>query len=124
MLSYSQYLDMVGVSTLESIDTIICTGYSRLPDGMAAKNLYGVMGVGFEIDPDTDVIINTSSTFITNMCTDFINSIFKGHNLTDGIDIQIEVFEKRYFGLGKKAIIMAMKDAYNQFLIYSSMKNC
>ncbi|WP_289483313.1 DUF3870 domain-containing protein [Fictibacillus enclensis] len=32
-------------------ETIICTGYSRLPDGMAAKNLYGVMGVGFEVDP-------------------------------------------------------------------------
>lgn len=103
-------------------NTIICTGYSRLPDGMAAKNLYGVMGVGFEIDPETDKILNTSSTFITNMCTDFINSIFVGHSLRDGIEEQIEIFETRYFGLGKKAIIMAMKDAYNQFKIYQSMK--
>lgn len=107
---------------MKSKDTIICTGYSRLPDGMAAKNLYGVMGVGFEIDPQTDIILNTSSTFITNMCTDFINSIFKGHKLTEGIDSQIEIFERRYFGLGKKAIVMAMKDAYNQFLIYCSQK--
>ncbi|WP_342506099.1 DUF3870 domain-containing protein [Sporosarcina sp. FSL K6-2383] len=103
-------------------DTIICTGYSRLPDGMAAKNLYGVMGVGFEVDPSTDEIIKTSSTFITNMCTDFLNSIFEGHSLAQGIEEQVEIFESRYFGLGKKAIVMAIKDAYNQYLIYTSMK--
>ncbi|WP_342513591.1 DUF3870 domain-containing protein [Sporosarcina sp. FSL K6-1522] len=104
--------------------TIICTGYSRLPEGMAAKNLYGVMGVGFEIDPETDKVIKTSSTFITSMCSDFIDSIFKGHCLAQGIDNQIKIFEGRYFGLGKKAIVMAMRDAYNQYLIYNSMKGC
>jgi len=102
-------------------DSIICTGYSRLPDGMAAKNLFGVMGVGFEIDPITDCVVNTSSTFVTNMCTDFIKSVFNGHDLKEGIEEPIEKFEKRYFGLGKKAIIAAMRDAYNQYLIYKSM---
>jgi Domain of unknown function (DUF3870) len=102
-------------------ETIICTGYSRLPDGMAAKNLYGVMGVGFEIDPETDCIVNASCTFVTNMCTDFIKSILAGHDLKKGIEEPIEMFEKRYFGLGKKAIISAMRDAYNQYSIYQSM---
>ncbi|MEH7332504.1 DUF3870 domain-containing protein [Neobacillus drentensis] len=106
---------------MNSNETIICTGYSRLPDGMAAKNLYGVMGVGFEIDPNTDRILNASCTFVTNMCTDFIKSILSGHDLKEGIEVPIERFEKRYFGLGKKAIISAMKDAYNQYLIYKSM---
>lgn len=105
-----------------SEDTIICTGYSRLPDGMAAKNLYGVMGVGFEIDPETDRIINASCTFVTNMCTDFIKSILVDHDLNEGVDRPIQKFEKRYFGLGKKAIISAIRDAYNQFEIYKSMK--
>lgn len=103
-------------------ETIICTGYSRLPDGMAAKNLYGVMGVGFEIDPNTDCIVNASCTFVTNMCTDFIKSILTGHDLKKGIEEPIEKFEQRYFGLGKKAIISAMRDAYNQFSIYKSLK--
>jgi hypothetical protein len=102
-------------------DTIICTGYSRLPDGMAAKNLFGVMGVGFEVDPNTDKIVNASSTFITNMCTDFIKSIFQGHDLKEGIEIPIEKFEMRYYGLGKKAIISAMRDAFNQYSIYKSI---
>jgi hypothetical protein len=106
---------------MESKDTIICTGYSRLPDGMAAKNLYGVMGVGFEIDPETDFIVNASCTFVTNMCTDFIKEILKGHDLKTGIEDPIKRFEARYFGLGKKAIITAMRDAYNQYSIYKSM---
>jgi hypothetical protein len=103
-------------------DTIICTGYSRLPDGMAAKNLYGVMGVGLEIDPVTDEIVNASCTFVTNMCTDFIKSIFHGHCLLNGIEEPIGKFEQRYFGLGKKAIVSAMRDAYNQYSIYKSLK--
>lgn len=105
-----------------SEDTIICTGYSRLPDGMAAKNLYGVMGVGFEIDPDRDVIVNASCTFVTNMCSNFIQTILVGHNLNDGIEEPIHKFEKRYYGLGKKAIVSAIRDAYNQFEIYKSMR--
>ncbi|WP_171682353.1 DUF3870 domain-containing protein [Paenibacillus planticolens] len=104
------------------MDTIICTGYSRLPDGMAAKNLYGVMGIGFEIDPETDRIINVSSTFITNMCTGFLKDILVNHDLKEGVETPIKRFESRYFGLGKKAIIMAILDAYNQFEIYKSMK--
>jgi Domain of unknown function (DUF3870) len=106
---------------MQSQDTIICTGYSKLPDGMAAKNLFGVMGVGMEIDPMTDCVINASSTFVTNMCTDFVKSVLVGHNLNDGVDEPIRKFERRYYGLGKKAIIAAIRDAYNQFEIYKSM---
>ncbi|MFD1928796.1 DUF3870 domain-containing protein [Sporosarcina siberiensis] len=106
-----------------SNNSIICTGYSRLPDGMAGKNLYGVFGVGFEIDPQTDKIMYTSSTFITDVCTDFLNTIFEGHCIADGINEQVKTFESRYFGLGKKAISMAIKDAYNQYLIYASTKS-
>lgn len=101
-------------------DTIICSGYSKLPDGMPAKNLFGVMGVGMEVDPQTCCVVNASSTFVTNMCADFVKSILVGHNLNTGIDAPIHEFEQRYFGLGKKAIIAAIRDAYNQFEIYKA----
>lgn len=95
--------------------TIICAGYSRLPDGMAAKNLYGAMGVGFEIDHN-GYIVNTSATFVTDMCSSFFNEAFVGHCLDEGIDECIKEFEERYYGMGKKAIISAIHDAYNQYL--------
>jgi hypothetical protein len=101
-------------------NTIVCVGYSRLPEGMAAKNLYGTMGIGFEIEIGTNIIKNTSSTFVTNMCSDFLNNIFVNHCLDDGIEDPINEFEKRYFGLGKKAVIAAIRDAYNQFQIYKA----
>lgn len=103
-------------------DIIVCTGYSKLPDGMAAKNLFGVMGIGMEIDRTTDIIVNASSTLVTNMCSDFIRDILVGHDLKNGIDLPIQDFESRYFGLGKKSIVAALRDAYNQFEIYRSMK--
>jgi hypothetical protein len=101
-------------------NTIICVGYSRLPEGMAAKNLYGTMGVGLEIDPCTNRIVKTSSTFITNMCSEFLNDILVGHCLDDGIEQPIAEFERRYFGLGKKAVVSAIRDAFNQYKIYKS----
>lgn len=101
---------------------IICVGYSRLPDGMAAKSLYGAMGVGFEVDVTTKCIINTSATFVTDMCNSFIGEIFNGHNLDEGVDRPIEIFERRYFGMGKKAIISAIHDAYNQYLTYKELE--
>ncbi|MGE5630343.1 MAG: DUF3870 domain-containing protein [Caulobacteraceae bacterium] len=103
-------------------DYIICVGYSKLPDGMAAKNLYGNMGIGLKIDEETHEVINVSATFVTNMCSDFVNEILVGHCMDDGIDRVTDEFERKYYGLGKKSIIAAIRDAYNQYQIYVSTK--
>jgi|SRR5690625_2720605 len=101
-----------------SKETIICVGYSRLPSGMAAQHMYGAMGFGLEIDTDTHEIVSVSATFITSMCNHFVYEIFKGHNLKEGIEGPVKKFEKKYYGMGKKAIIAAINDAYNQYLLY------
>ncbi|MDQ0189051.1 DUF3870 domain-containing protein [Alicyclobacillus cycloheptanicus] len=106
---------------MNKMKTVVCTGYSKLPEGMAAKTMFGVMGVGFEIDPSTDRIVNASCTFVTNMCTDFFATLLVGCDLNLGIEEPVREFERRYFGLGKKAVIAAIRDAYNQFEIYKSM---
>lgn len=101
---------------------IICVGYSKLPDGMTAKNLYGNMGIGLKIDEETHGIISVSATFVTNMCSSFIDEMMVGHCMDDGIDSVIDEFEGKYYGLGKKSIIAAIRDAYNQYQIYVSSK--
>lgn len=106
----------------EGLPYVICVGYSKLPDGMAAKNAYGNMGVGIKIDKKTNEVISTSATFITDMCSSFLNEIFVGYDLDNGIEEPIHDFEKSYYGLGKKAIIAAIRDAYNQYLIYKTTK--
>lgn len=101
---------------------IICVGYSKLPDGMTAKNLYGNMGIGLKIDEETHKVINVSATFVTNMCSSFVNEIMVGHCMDDTIETVTDEFERRYFGLGKKSIIAAIRDAHNQYQIYVSTK--
>lgn len=98
--------------------SIICVGYSRLPEGMTGYKLYGSMGVGLEIDVKTNKIINATATFVTSMCTSFLCDIFKGHDVNQGIEEPIKKFEEKYYGMGKKAIIAAVNDAYNQYLMY------
>jgi hypothetical protein len=62
------------------------------------------------------------AVLVTNMCTDFIKSILVGHDFNKGNEAPIQKFEQRYFRLGEKAMISAIRDAYNQFEIYKSMK--
>ncbi|GFZ82133.1 hypothetical protein GCM10010978_23630 [Compostibacillus humi] len=101
-------------------NTIMCVGYSRLPEGMSARAVFGGMGVGFEIDASTGRIVNTSATFVTDMCSTFLENIFNGWEMDKGLEEPIREFENRYFGMGKKAIISAINDAYNQYLNYKS----
>ena len=50
-----------------------------------------------------------------DMTSDFIRGILIGHNLiTEIYDIEQEI-KSRFFGLVKKALIVAVKDAHNRY---------
>lgn len=100
----------------KSSTSIICSGYSRLPEGMTAKEVYGVFGLGLEIETRTGEIIDAVSTLVTPMGNEFLSSVLIGHNiLKHGLDAPIAQIENRYFGAGKKAIIAAIRDANERF---------
>ncbi|MGG1660898.1 DUF3870 domain-containing protein [Brevibacillus sp. NRS-1366] len=101
---------------------IACAGYARLPEGMTAKEVYGVLGIGLMVDFLTGEIVAAESTLVRKSGNDFICSMLIGHNiLKHGIDEPVSLIERRYFGTGKRAIIAAIKDAYKSFEEYKSM---
>ncbi|MGE5704292.1 MAG: DUF3870 domain-containing protein [Clostridia bacterium] len=105
--------------SIKNDSSIACVGYARLPDGITAKEVYGVFGIGLLIDPSTGEIIDAVSTLVTDKGNEFIAAMLIGHNiLHDGLDEPIAMIERRYFGAGKKSIIAAIKDAYEKFEEY------
>jgi len=96
--------------------TICCVGYSRLPSEMTAAEVYGTLGVGLEIDPQTGEVVDAAITLVTEMAWRFFAATMIGQNLNQGIDQAVADIEQTYFGTGKKAIIHATREAYARYL--------
>ncbi|MEG1913205.1 MAG: DUF3870 domain-containing protein [Cloacibacillus sp.] len=97
--------------------TFLFGGYSQFPQGTPGHEIYKYFGIGFEVDPDTWDIVDVSSTFLTDLSSKFLCSIFVGKNIKNsGVAEGIKEFEARYFCKGKKTIIAAIIDAEKSYL--------
>lgn len=95
--------------------TIFIAGHSRLPQGMAAKNVYETLTVTAEVDYKYGVILEASCTLATNHGREFIGRLLRGYSIKDGIDEPIKIVQMHYRGKATNAIIAALKDLHYQF---------
>jgi hypothetical protein len=100
--------------------TICCVGYSRLPSEMTAAQVYGTLGVGLEVDPQSGEVVDAAITLVSEMAWRFFAATMIGQNLEDGIEGAVGDIESTYFGTGKKAIIHATREAYARYQEYRS----
>lgn len=94
---------------------IFIAGHARLPEGMAAQSMFQTLTVTAEIDRQYGVILECSCTLATKHGREFINYLFRGCSLRDGIEEPINKIEKNYSGKAKNAIIAALKDLHTQY---------
>jgi len=100
---------------MNGIHTIFIAGHSRLPQGMAAKNIYENLTVTAEVDFKYGVILEASCTLATNHGREFIGKLLRGYSIKDGIDEPIKAVQMYYHGKATNAIIAALKDLHFQF---------
>lgn len=100
--------------------TIFITGYARIPQGITANQLYRVLGVGLEVNPQSEEITDADCTLATSVGRDFFRKLVIGYNLRHGVEPLVEVFESRYFGSARKAIIAALRIAGRRYAAYKS----
>lgn len=104
-------------------DTILCIGYARLPEGTTMAALYKVFGLGFEVDPQSGIIVEAQTTSVTKLGNEFLTRFFVNKNIeTDFKDI-LEKIGKSYRATGSRAILAAAQKAYNEYLIYKKETN-
>lgn len=99
-------------------NTILCVGYSRLPEGTTMEELFKIFGVGLEIDPLSGIIVKAQTTCATMLGDDFLTQFLVGINIDTEYLNALEQISKRYRGHGGKAILAAAKKAYNEYLNY------
>lgn len=95
--------------------TYFIAGHARLPQGMAAKNVYDTLTITAEIDQKYGVIIEASCTLATEHGRNYINRLLRGVSLRDGIDTAIQLVHTHYRGRGANALVAALRDLYIQY---------
>ena len=101
---------------MTSLRTYFLAGHSRLPQGMAAQNVYDSLTITVEVDKKFGVIIESSCTLATDHGKSYIQQILRGHSLQDGMEEIVELLREGYRGKAVNALIAAVKDLYSQFV--------
>lgn len=97
------------------MNTFFIAGHSRLPSGMAAKNMYETLTITAEVDKKYGVIVSTSCTLATEHARLFVEQLLRGYSLRDGIDEPAEKIKAHYLGKASNAIESALRDLYKQY---------
>src|SRR5690625_3777114 len=104
----------------KNMNTFFIAGYSRLPSGMAAKNMYETLTITAEVDKKYGVIVSATCTLATEHARLFVEQLLRGYSLQDGIDDPAMKIREHYFGKASNAIESALKDLYKQYEKYKT----
>ncbi len=96
--------------------TIFVAGHASLPQGMAAKGIYGTLAIVVEVDKRYGVIVQASCTLVTQQAQEYIRSILVGYCLRDGVEELIKEVKERYHGAAQNALIAALKDLHRTYM--------
>ncbi|MDI6813722.1 MAG: DUF3870 domain-containing protein [Desulfitobacteriaceae bacterium] len=96
--------------------TVMIAGHANLPQGMAAKSLFGTLAIVTEVDRKYGVIVSATCTLVTQQAQDFLSTILVGSSLNDGIEPLIEEIKEDYHGAAQNALIAALKDVHRTYL--------
>lgn len=103
--------------------TIFITGQAKPSSEDAINTMYHVFSLSLIVDKDTDIIISLACNTIMDETEDFIRGLLCGRNLVTELDLMIDIIKTRFYALIQRALIVALKDAYNRYLmIYPKKK--
>lgn len=91
-------------------DTVYIMSYTKIPESTPAGLLYGFVAVGLIINFRTDIIVDSSITFISEEMRFFLKELVVGFNMNDDIEGLIDVVKKRYNVASLKAVCVALRD--------------
>lgn len=96
--------------------TVYIVGESRTNMDNAITVIYNSFYIGFEINVETDEIVDLGCTHTLKITEDFIKRLFIGKNIVKFEKDVEEEIKKRYHGTSQKAVIVSYKDALKKYL--------
>lgn len=98
---------------------LVC-GYARLPQSIAAAQVYQTLSIVALVDKITDKILEASVTLVTPVARSYVENLLIGSNLVTDQERIIEELQQNYGGTAQKAVKQAYRDLCERYL---QMKN-
>lgn len=100
---------------IQTLETVIVTGYAKAPQGTSMYELYKHAGIVLEINFHDHTIEKADFTFVTGLTKDFFERILIGYCLNDGVEPLIKKVKDHYFAPSQQAIIVALQAAVQRY---------
>ena len=106
------------MSNVHEWNTVLLSGYAKLPTSTTVEAAYHILVVAVLFDKRTGVIVEAEASMVTDLTKRFITRLLVGYNLNDGPDDPMEVFENYYYGNTKKALETALRSVFIKYKDY------
>jgi hypothetical protein len=95
-------------------DTVYIVGDAQASVNNPITQQYNAFFIGLVVDPTNHKIIDAGCSSTITITSDFVRSIFVGHNMLI-FEAAAEEIRRRYHGSSQKALIVAYKDAQKKY---------
>lgn len=106
------------VVTRDQEDTVLFSGYAKLPVGITASEVYKIIGLIVVVDMKNGVVIDADCTLATRAAREYLTKLMIGYDLDDGTEGLQAILDKRYQSSAKKAISTAFRIVYDKYRSY------
>lgn len=96
---------------------IFVAGTARVAANDPILSIYENFFIGFMVDKETKKIIDLTANTVSPKTCDFIHSMLVGYKLDTDLEEMVAEVRCRYYGIAQKAIISALKDARNKYMM-------
>lgn len=101
-------------------DTVIFSGFARLPANAASMYIVGVLAVEIEVDPYDMKIVDAACNCLPPLGQKFLVSLLVGNKIENGMEDAIKMIRARYFSTAQRAMIAALEDVQKNYREYLS----
>ena len=98
-------------------------GYAKLPNALPTIVANGTLTLGLEIDLKSSTIIRSSSTLISPVANDLIQSYFAGKHVVNDYEQIVDEISFRHQGIAAKPLIKAYGDICRNYIEFLKENN-
>ena len=97
-------------------NTVFITGVAKVSKDDPIASSYNVFFVSLVVERESGLVVDATCNTARDMTKDFIRSILVGGNLLTGLDEMTAQLRLRFFGMVRKSLLAALKDAHNRYV--------
>lgn len=103
-------------------DLIFVSGVGKLPSNTLSGKLYNIVCLGMFVKENDGEIKYAECTLKNPVVNEFVTQLLIGHNMQEDTETLTKDVEERFWGVTRKAIIAAIKDAQRAYFQKNKIK--